>query len=176
MKNLQKVTSQFSQKLQRVNQDNNESFVDKILNLSKTQVTIIAKCLGNNIVSSHKLKSRKLFIKFSQPDDFEIKTSKISKESVEVIFYQYFLQSTTSLYLIAVSNFDIYKVLEKEPFQEARGEYQYQVQLAKALGLKNAVAYDVPRNYQLNIDSAVNEDLELLYCNDDKLSYLVYCL
>lgn len=175
MKIIKKSPTDFSEILKSSAQEISHSFFDSAKNIDEDQLKILAKNIGENLTHSFKLVSRKLYVSFSEPNTFEI-TIKERKNSIPVLYDLYVLQSRTRLYLVVSSKFDVYELLEREPYHESLGEFSYQTQLAKALGLINAVAYNVPRNYELNEKIIHDEDLELMYCSDDNQFFLIYCL
>lgn len=175
MKVIKKNSTEFSKIIKNSNQAISHSFFENAKNLDEDQLKVIAKCIGENITHNYELASRILYVTFTNPHTFEIKITE-NINSRKAIFDLYIIQSTTRMYLVVASKFDIYEFLERDPYHESLGEYSYQTELAKALGIMNAVAYNIPRNHQLNENIVTDEDLELLYCSDDNQFFLIYGL
>lgn len=93
-----------------------------------------------------------------------------------VEYYPFVIQTTSNMYLIVVSKFNIYDVLNREPYRESIGEFRYQAQLAHVLGLINATAYHVLHKQILDEKMVADEDFELMYCGNDSFSFLIYLL
>lgn len=143
--------------------------------MTKKDLKIISDYLNDTIQQVNELDSKQLFVSYSEPHNFSITTKK-PKDSQEIHFNVNILQSSASFYLVISSSYDIYQVLSKDPYHESLGEFEYQKQLAKALGLKNLIAYDREDQRKINEDTVITEDLELLYCGDDQQSFLMYPL
>ena len=177
---IPKKKNSLSDKLIIHSQSIADSFVDQKIYLTNNQIKQMEKFLGNNIIQVTPIKTRKLYVSIVDSYDFDINFSDSNNLSNaitrQVLFYPFIVQSSFGLFLVISSTFNIYDFLDREPYRESIGEYRYQAQLAKALGLKNAVAYDIPANLSLSDDTVVKDDLEIMYCSDDDFSYLIYSL
>jgi hypothetical protein len=172
------VKNQLAKQLEKNSEQLKASFIDNKIELSDTHLKLISKYIGRNIIEIISLHGRKFFVLVKDSFDFTISIDKVgsTKDSKIVSYYPFYIQTSSTMYLIVVSEFDVYDVLNREPYHESIGEYRYQAQLARALGLRNAVAYDMQSGKILNEKKVVDDDLELMYCSDDNASYLIFSL
>lgn len=169
----------FIKKISDSKSDFINSFVDEKISVTNQQLlNVLADYIGKTIFSSSALPSRRLYL--SRVDDKDInitfhKPSDMKESEIRTeVFYPFLIQSSLGLFLIVVSKFGLYDVLTKEPYIETIGEYQFQHKLGKALGLKNAIAYD--SNRKIDENEIQKNDLELVYRSDSEFSYLVFFL
>lgn len=176
---MSSVKKNFSSALKQ--QDNYivDSFIDDSIKIDKVKISrILSEYIDNKIILLSQLKARKFYVSISDGYDINISIDKfkLSGEIIgETIFYPYVAQSTKKIYIIVASKFNIYDHLNREPYMESKGEYGFQKNLARALGLTNATAYKDLKTFD-NEDHIVNSDSRLSYVWDKKFSYLIFNL
>lgn len=156
-----------------------ESVFENKIKFSDTHIILISKYIDDNITTIMPLPGRKLSVSIKDSFDFKIKPNigEIDKGFKEILYYPFYIQTILSAYLLVASKYNIYDTLDREPYHESIGEFRYQAQLAKALGLKHAIAYNCSGiQLPLQENKVLDEDLELMYCGDKKLSFLIYSL
>lgn len=78
--------------------------------------------IDNKIILFKKIKSRKFHVSILDGYDVNVSIdkSKLSGKIIEnVIFYQFVVQSTKKIYIVAASEFNIFDYLNREPYMQS---------------------------------------------------------
>lgn len=129
------------------------------------------------------LPSREVIVKVIDKQNIEIDPEESKRSSGvtfqgKVNFYPFLLQTAKDTLIVIGSDFSLYNHITREPYQEAKAEFQFQNELKSAMKLKGGYAYYLPGSSEdfftknTELQDVHAQDLSLRYEHDNEFFYL----
>lgn len=145
---------------------------------------ICAKFFYSQPIYIQDLPTQRLFVTIKNEQEVEISDRDKAKKNKEITFqaeadfFPFFLRIKQQTFIVIGSTFSLYDYVSREPYLEAKAEYQFQQQLRKALKLTGGYVYHLPGDSSdfvatsVDLEDVVSQNLELRYEHDDQYFYL----
>lgn len=180
MKTTQANLSKLSKAMQVAENDVSRSYID-VPFPSESQLDLALESFDiGEIIKIANGKSRKLCVVSDGDSEISVSIGDAGKQvlpnkSTSEIFYLSFVQARSKVYLLVSTTFRLYDFINKEPYRQQIGEFNFQKSLSESLGLNRALAYkNVPGDGQLSLENL--DDYEFLYHEDGDFSYILFSL